>query len=163
MVDALRPRTRSAKRGPDDVQDEPDEDDTSKDRPDEDDTSKDKPDEDATSKDRPDEDERWLIVKGRRWRRTDPCLPTAMVEALKSHLGRGRSGVRVAQRRGDQEAVAAARARVDLAKHGLGERGPRWWDDPEADRVARAKAALAELASMDQNGDQKPRAADDGS
>ena len=32
--------------------------------------------------DRESDDERWLIVNGRRWRRTNPCLPTDVVEAL---------------------------------------------------------------------------------
>ncbi|MEH0109072.1 biopolymer transporter Tol [Tersicoccus sp. MR15.9] len=95
------------------------------------------------------EDERWLVVNGRRWRRTDPCLPDEVVAALTSHLGRGRSGVRTAKAAGDDAAVAAARRRVDLAKHGLGERGSRWWDDPEADRIDRARAALADLARLD--------------
>lgn len=95
------------------------------------------------------EDEKWLVVKGRRWRRTDPSLPEDVVAALTSHLGRGRSGVRVGKQARDDAAVAAARRRVGLAKHGLGERGPRWWDEPEADRLARAREALAELDGLD--------------
>jgi hypothetical protein len=94
-------------------------------------------------------DERWLTVNGRRWRRTDPCLPDDLVTALTSHLGRGRSGVKTAKKNGDDVLVAAARRRVGLAKHGLGERGPYWWDDPEADRIARARAALGELDALD--------------
>jgi phosphoglycolate phosphatase-like HAD superfamily hydrolase len=90
-------------------------------------------------------DERWLVVNGRRWRRTDPSLPSDVVDALTSHLGRARSAVGAASRRGDAEAVAAARRRVGLAKHGLGERGPRWWDEPEPDRLRRARTALDEL------------------
>ncbi|GAB2451779.1 hypothetical protein HD599_002486 [Conyzicola lurida] len=96
-----------------------------------------------------DDDARWMVIGGRRWRRTDPCLPADLVEALKSHLGRGRSGVGVAKRAGDTDAVAAARTRVGLAKHGLGERGPYWWDEPEADRIARAREALAELEKLE--------------
>lgn len=94
--------------------------------------------------------ERWLVVDGRRWRRTDPSLPDDLVAALKSHLGRGRSAVGAAKRRADDEAVAAARERVSLAKHGLGERGPYWWDEPEADRLARAEDALRQLDDLDE-------------
>lgn len=97
----------------------------------------------------PTEDDRWLVVNGRRWRRTDPSLPADLVARLKSHLGRGRSGVRSAKRAGDEEAVAAARHRVTLAKHGLGERGPKWWEEPVPDRLARAQAALRELDDLD--------------
>lgn len=94
------------------------------------------------------DDERWLIINGRRWRRTDPSLPDDVVEALTSHLGRGRSGVRIAKQRDDADAVARARRRVDLAKHGLGERGPYWWDDPEHARLARAREALRQLDAL---------------
>jgi len=95
------------------------------------------------------DDERWLVIDGRRWRRTDPSLPTELVEALKSHLGRGRNQVKGAKRSGDDAALAAARRRVDLAKHGLGERGPEWWDDTEAARLSRARAALRDLDALD--------------
>ncbi|THG31684.1 biopolymer transporter Tol [Naasia lichenicola] len=95
------------------------------------------------------DDQRWLVIDGRRWRRTDPSLPEDVVAALKSHLGRGRSGVGAAKKRGDADAVAAARVRVGLAKHGLGERGPYWWDEPEADRAERAREALRRLDELD--------------
>lgn len=95
------------------------------------------------------DDERWLVINGRRWRRTDPSLPTDVVDALKSHLGRGRSGVGRAKRAGDGDAVAAARQRVGLAKHGLGERGPYWWEEPESARVERARSALRDLDALD--------------
>jgi hypothetical protein len=98
------------------------------------------------------DDVRWLVVGGRRWPRTDPSLPADVVEALTSHLGRGRSGVRTAKRAGDDAAVAAARERVGLAKHGLGERGPRWWDEPEDARLERARAALRSLDALDDRG-----------
>ena len=67
--------------------------------------------------------------------------------ALKSHLGRGRSAVRHAK--GDEQAVAAARRRVDLAKHGLGERGPKWWESDERERLARARDAIADLDALE--------------
>lgn len=95
------------------------------------------------------EAERWLVVDGRRWPRTDPSLQAELVDALKSHLGRGRSGIRTAKRAGDDAAIATARERVSLAKHGLGERGHRWWDEPEDARLARAQEALRALEALD--------------
>ena len=35
--------------------------------------------------------------------------------------------------KGEDAAVAAARARVDAAKRALGERGPVWWEDGAPD------------------------------
>lgn len=92
-----------------------------------------------------DDDDRWLVVDGRRWRRTDPALPSDLVELLLSHLGRARSAVGVARRAGDDDAVAEARRRVGIAKRGLGERGPYWWERPEAERIDQARSALADL------------------
>jgi len=94
------------------------------------------------------DDERWLVIDGRRWRRTDPALPDDLAARLRSHLGRARAAVRTAKRAGGDDAVSDARRRVGLAKHGLGERGPRWWDDEVAARVHRAEEALAELDAL---------------
>lgn len=91
------------------------------------------------------DDERWLVVDGRRWRRTDPALPADVAAALRSQLGRARNAMKAARRDGDEEALAGARRRVGLAKHGLGERGPQWWDDDEDARIGRARQALREL------------------
>jgi hypothetical protein len=44
--------------------------------------------------------------------------------------------------RGDDDAVAAARARVQLATTGLGERGTAWWDQDDDERRARWETAL---------------------
>ncbi|KZX22165.1 biopolymer transporter Tol [Rathayibacter tanaceti] len=98
------------------------------------------------------EDERWLVVGGRRWRRTDPSLPPELVAALTSQLGRGRSGVRAARLHSDADAEALARRRVGLAKRGLGERGPVWWDEPESVRLDRAREALLALEELDAPG-----------
>lgn len=95
------------------------------------------------------DDDRWMVINGRKWRRTDPVLDDSLVSRLKSHLGRGRSGVRAAKSADDPDDVAAARKRVGLAKHGLGERGPYWWDSPEKDRIARANEALKQLDALD--------------
>lgn len=69
-----------------------------------------------------------MVVKGRRWRKTDPELSPAMVEELKHHLGVARNGVRAAKRSGSDDDLKDARGRVDAAKHGLGERGDYWWE-----------------------------------
>lgn len=91
------------------------------------------------------DDERWLIVKGRRWRRTDPALETNVIEELKSHLGAARNAVKQAKKRGDGNDLAEARRRVNVAKHGLGERGEYWWEMSVEDRRQRAETALNEL------------------
>ena len=80
----------------------------------------------------------------------DPSLSDDVVARLKSHLGRGRSGVRQGKRADDADAVSAARERVQLAKLGLGERGPYWWDEPEAARAAQALHALEQLDALGQ-------------
>ena len=64
---------------------------------------------------------------------------------LLHHLGVARSAVGTAKRTGDPAAVTAARARVDAAKRGLGERGTPWWEQDSAARRARWTTALDEL------------------
>ena len=91
--------------------------------------------------------ERWLVVDGRRWRRQDPELPADVAERLLSHLGRGRSGVRSATAAGEDP--APARRRVDLAKHGLGERGTAWWEQDASERRRRWEEALTDLDRLD--------------
>jgi hypothetical protein len=91
-------------------------------------------------------DEHWLVIDWRRWRRTDPELADEVAAALRSHLGRARAAVRAAKRSGDEDELHEARRRVGLAKTGLGERGPRWWEEPIADRRRRASEALQSLA-----------------
>jgi len=89
------------------------------------------------------DDGRWIVVDGRRWRTADPALPDDVRARLLHHLGVARSGVRTS--RGDDAAVAAHRARVQLAKTGLGERGPAWWEQDDGERQARWEDALREL------------------
>ena len=92
------------------------------------------------------DDEKWLVVRGRRWRRTDPALPDRVVEDLKSRLGRARNAVKSARKAEDSAALRRARDRVDLAKRGLGERGEKWWERPVDERLTRAEEALSELS-----------------
>ncbi|MGY1723044.1 biopolymer transporter Tol [Blastococcus sp. SYSU DS0533] len=89
------------------------------------------------------DDGRWIVVDGRRWRTADPALPDDVRARLLHHLGVARSAVRTG--RGDHDAVAAARARVQLVKTGLGERGTPWWEQDAAARRDRWKAALRAL------------------
>jgi hypothetical protein len=91
------------------------------------------------------DDGRYVVVDGRRWRTADPALPDDVRAQLLHHLGVARARVRTAGNDGDEAAVAAARARVQLAKTGLGERGPAWWEQDDEARRARWTAALREL------------------
>ncbi|WP_240689227.1 biopolymer transporter Tol [Brevibacterium aurantiacum] len=89
--------------------------------------------------------QKWMVIKGRKWRRTDPELPEEMVAELKSHLGTARNAVRTAQKSGTDEDVSVARNRVSIAKHGLGERGDYWWQMDVGQRHERAEDALNRL------------------
>ncbi len=91
------------------------------------------------------DDGRWIVVDGRRWRAEDPSLPPDAARRLRSHLGRARSAVRLAE---SDDARDAARDRVQLAKEGLGERGDAWWELSDADRAARATDRLASLDEL---------------
>ena len=82
----------------------------------------------------PTPDGRYLVIDGVLWRRTNPNLPAAEVERLKSDLGKARSDVGAAKRAGDDELLKDARRRVHAAKVALGERGPTWWDGEDFNR-----------------------------
>jgi hypothetical protein len=88
------------------------------------------------------DDGRYVVVDGRRWRTADPALPDDVRARLLHHLAVARSAVRTAA---DDVTRAAARARVQLAKTGLGERGEPWWEQDDAARRARWEAALRAL------------------
>ena len=75
-------------------------------------------------------DGRYFLVKDRLWRCTNPALPRAQVERLKSDLGKARAAVRAAK---SDEEIRQARTRVNEVKVALGERGPVWWSDGAPD------------------------------
>jgi hypothetical protein len=81
-------------------------------------------------------DGRYFVVRGRLWRRANPALDDDARARLVDALMRARRAVGRARRAGDPAAEATARAAVDAAKRGLGERGPVWWTDgaPDYDR-----------------------------
>ena len=78
-------------------------------------------------------DGRYLIVRGRLWRATNPSLPAATRDALVKQLMQARREVKDAMRNKDAVALREARAAVQVAKVGLGERGPVWWTDGASD------------------------------
>ena len=75
-------------------------------------------------------DGRYLVVRGRLWRASNPGLTAEQREALVRQL----TDARRALRRGAPEhGRATARQQVEAAKRGLGERGPVWWTDGAPD------------------------------
>ncbi|QWA25826.1 hypothetical protein [Streptomyces osmaniensis] len=90
-------------------------------------------------------DGHFVVIKGRRWRATDPSIPEKVASRLRRHLMSARREVRSAMSAGDKPAERAARARVNRAKIALGERGTPWWEQPELERRRRWERALAAL------------------
>jgi len=78
-------------------------------------------------------DGRYLIVKGRLWRTTNPGLGEQERARLVHGLMDARRAVKAAKANQDEGGLAAARRAVDSAKRGLGERGPVWWTDGSPD------------------------------
>ena len=88
-------------------------------------------------------DGRYIVVRGRLWRRANPHLGQEERSAHVAELMAARRAVAAAkraERSGDASAagsLSAARAAVDAAKIALGERGPVWWDDGSPDENRR--------------------------
>ena len=78
-------------------------------------------------------DGRYIVVRGRLWRRANPHLPDAERAALVRDLMSARRAVAAAKRANDAAAESAAHRAVDIAKQALGERGPVWWTDGAPD------------------------------
>ena len=77
-------------------------------------------------------DGRYIIVDGRRWRKSDPSLPEERRQELVNELMKARRDVGAAKRADDEAATKEARSRVHAAKVALGERGPPWWEEPRS-------------------------------
>ena len=88
-----------------------------------------------------------MIIKGRRWRATDPDLPDEVSEILRHELMSARRAVGVALRAADPKAERAARDRVQRAKVALGERGTPWWEQSAAERRERWESVTRTLES----------------
>jgi hypothetical protein len=82
-------------------------------------------------------DGRYIIVRGRLWRRANPGLAHEHRQELVGQLMAARRQVALALRHGDETTLKAAREGVQRAKEGLGERGPVWWDDGSPDYTRR--------------------------
>lgn len=78
-------------------------------------------------------DGRYMIVRGRLWRLSNPNLAPEQRQQFVNQLMDARRAVKAALKSGDPVELRAARAAVDSAKHDLGERGPVWWDDGTPD------------------------------
>lgn len=78
-------------------------------------------------------DGRYIVVRGRLWRRSNPDLPADERERFVHDLMTARRAVATAKRAQDRDAEARAHDAVDVAKRALGERGPVWWDDGAPD------------------------------
>ena len=78
-------------------------------------------------------DGRYLVVRGRLWRLSDPGLSDVQRAKLVRKLMRARRDIAAARRTDDPDLARRARRRVHEAKIGLGERGPVWWTDGTPD------------------------------
>ncbi len=75
-------------------------------------------------------DGHYIVIDGRRWRATNPNLPEEVRQARVKDLMQARRDVAAAKRANDEAAEKEARSRVNAAKVALGERGPKWWEEP---------------------------------
>ena len=78
-------------------------------------------------------DGRYIVVRGRLWRAAKPNLNKAVRQALVDELMSARRAVRAALGTKNTSELADARARVQVAKEALGERGDVWWSDGAPD------------------------------
>lgn len=78
-------------------------------------------------------DGRYLIVRARLWRTSNPHLSEVVRAALVRALMDARRAVKAAKRDDDAQRLLAARRAVDAAKVALGERGTVWWTDGAKD------------------------------
>ncbi len=78
-------------------------------------------------------DGRYLVVRGRLWRTSNPNLSASLRSRLVAELMNARRAKYAALRAQDPAAREQARLAVDHAKHALGERGPVWWSDGAPD------------------------------
>lgn len=93
-----------------------------------------------------------VIIKGRRWRATDPEIPDDAAGVLRRELMSARRAVGAALRADDRVAETTARDRVQVAKVALGERGTPWWEQTSAQRRSRWLDVVTVLAATPDDG-----------
>jgi hypothetical protein len=74
-------------------------------------------------------DGRYLVVKGKLWRCSNPALEPEERSRLVKELMTARRAVKAALQSQDPTALKLARQSVNQAKVALGERSPVWWTD----------------------------------
>ena len=74
-------------------------------------------------------DGRYIVVRGRLWRKANPALSPTERERLTKEVMDARREVGAALRAQDDARLSHARVAVHTAKCSLGERGPVWWAD----------------------------------
>jgi hypothetical protein len=88
------------------------------------------------------EDGHYVVIKGRRWRATDPAIPQDRRDELVHILMGWRREVR--DTKGTPK-ESTAREGVQAAKVALGERGsPPWWEQTDEQRRCRWEAQVTE-------------------
>jgi hypothetical protein len=92
-------------------------------------------------------DGRYIVVRGRLWRTSNPNLEEDQRQALVDELMDARRAVKSAQ--SGSEEMEAARRRLDTAKRLLGERGQPWWTDgaPDFNRHLATNTPYAQWAA----------------
>ena len=78
-------------------------------------------------------DQRYLIVRGRLWRASNPHLVSECRVKLVNDLMDARRAINAAMKVQDTDGLKQARNAVNEAKIALGERGPVWWEDGAKD------------------------------
>lgn len=76
-------------------------------------------------------DGRYIIVRKRLWRASNPALPIAKRDLLTKTLMAARRSIKTAVPHSSE--MQQARTAVHAAKVALGERGPVWWEDDAPD------------------------------
>lgn len=93
-------------------------------------------------------DGRYVVIDGRRWRATDPGIPSTLAAELRKALMAARRDIGTAKRR--EEDPTPIRRRVQAAKVALGERGRPWWEPAQEEtdhdeRIAETIRAMVDV------------------